>query len=805
MPPQGGLADKIGNRYEGRIAVWRILQLLDERHDSVRVRFEHPGEDSFEWWVQRSDGSRTYTQVKRQQSVDEGWAIGTLVSRRVIPAFGRKLAEDPTSRCEFFSALSASHLLQISDDARQAASLDEFEAVFVAAEKKKASWEALCRSWAGVTREETWRRLRRVTAGNIDELSLREALQAHARALVDAPPDDVIARLGDFLDDHLAEELTAHDVWSFLREACGFRPTDWSRDQSVHARIHDETTRYRDGIAADRAPLPEIQRSAAGVIRDLLAVPGGPAVVTVAADAGFGKTALLGQVLDNLQARAAADPAGGCPQVVLATRLDRLDGFRDAHELGAVMRLPGSPAAVLSRVAAGHPALLVLDQVDAFGAGSGRNPARLEAVTEVLRDARALGGVKVMIACRVFDLEMDERLAALAGITRNGQHPVSHHVERLGPLPDHDVDDALRAAGIDPVTLTSSLRTLLSTPLHLRMLVVLHGRGQLDAAGISTRLQLFDKFYAAVIEEAEARQPNAPVAEVSGRLAVMLSERQDLSVAAARLGDHPATVASLVRAGWLRRDHGCIAFAHEAFFDYAYAQQHMRSGLPLLSLLRSGEQLLFRRAQVRQILALEREQEPDQYLRDVREILAAGDVRPHLKELVVALVTLVPDPGLDEWEALSVLGDVKTDSLAERACWLAAQAPGFSRLLLDQGIISGYLSDPGTADLGAWMCTFLVRNHPDEVATLLLPYADRDGWSGRLIRVLNAAPGRSASTGSGTRPSGCRPHDCPATIPPRRSSSASPRRSGQPPAGGTRTRTRQSGTWPAQSWPPSSS
>ena len=80
---------------------------------------------------------------------------------------------------------------------------------------------------------------------------------------------------------------------------------------------------------------------------------------------------------------------------------------------------PASPAAVLSRVAAGRPALLVLDQVDAFGAGSGRNPARLEAVTEALRDARALG-IKVMIACRAFDLEIDDRLAVLAGVSPEG-------------------------------------------------------------------------------------------------------------------------------------------------------------------------------------------------------------------------------------------------------------------------------------------------------------------------------------------------------------------------------------------------
>jgi hypothetical protein len=737
MPPRGGLADKIGNRYEGRIAIWRILQLLDEQHDSARVRFEQPGDDKFEWWVQSQDGSRTYTQVKRQQSVDDEWTIGTLVSRKVIQAFGSRLGEYPAARCEFFSALSASHLQQLSDDARMSASLDEFETIFAASIDKNRSWKTLCDAWADATPEDAWRRLQRVTAGNIDELTLRETLRAHARALVDAPPDDVIARLSDFLDDHLAVELTAHDVWDFLRSS-DYRPTDWSRDPSIHARIADETTRYRNGIITDRGPLAEIRRSAAMVIADLLAAPGGPAVVTVAADAGMGKTALLGQVLDDLRARAGTDPGGGGLRVVLATRLDRLDRFRDARELGTAMGLSASPAVMLSRVAVGAPALLVLDQVDAFGAGSGRDPARLEAVTEVLQDARALG-IKVMIACRSFDLEIDDQLAALAGADRRGPAD-GHHIERLGLVPEADVDDALRAVGIESSWLTSSLRALLSTPLHLRMLVALQERGQLDPAGITTRLQLFDKFFAVVRAEAEARQPGAQAGAVSDRLAAMLSERQELSAAAASLGDQQTTVENLARVGWLRLDRGRVAFAHEAFFDYAYAQQHMRAGVPLLTVLRGAEQHLFRRAQVRQILALEREQDRGQYVKDVRDILAAGDVRPHLKELVIALVTLVDDPGLDEWEALSELGDPMKDPLAERACWLAARAPGFSRLLLDSGVVDGYLFGPGTADLGAWLCTLMVQGHPDDVAALLRGYAGQDGWSGRFARVLNAAP-----------------------------------------------------------------
>jgi hypothetical protein len=108
MPRPGGIADTIGNRYEARIAIWRILQVLNEHHESARVRFEKPGDDKFECWVQPQDCSRTYTQVKWQRLVHDEWTIGTLLSRKMIQAFGAKLGEDPAARCEFFSALSAS-------------------------------------------------------------------------------------------------------------------------------------------------------------------------------------------------------------------------------------------------------------------------------------------------------------------------------------------------------------------------------------------------------------------------------------------------------------------------------------------------------------------------------------------------------------------------------------------------------------------------------------------------------------------------------------------------------------------------
>jgi hypothetical protein len=84
-------------------------------------------------------GVRTYTQVKRQLSVDEQWTAPKLVANGVIKAFGTQLRNQPTARCEFYSTLSASHLQDLTECAVLADSLQEFEDVFAGAEDKKKS------------------------------------------------------------------------------------------------------------------------------------------------------------------------------------------------------------------------------------------------------------------------------------------------------------------------------------------------------------------------------------------------------------------------------------------------------------------------------------------------------------------------------------------------------------------------------------------------------------------------------------------------------------------------------------------
>ena len=65
MPLPGGAAEKFGNRYEGRWTVACLLDVMDEKADSIRLEPPEPEGQGFEFWATKQ-GVRECHQVKRQ-------------------------------------------------------------------------------------------------------------------------------------------------------------------------------------------------------------------------------------------------------------------------------------------------------------------------------------------------------------------------------------------------------------------------------------------------------------------------------------------------------------------------------------------------------------------------------------------------------------------------------------------------------------------------------------------------------------------------------------------------------------------
>ena len=130
-----------------------------------------------------------------------------------------------------------------------------------------------------------------------------------------------------------------------------------------------------------------------------------------------------------------------------------------------------------------------------------------------------------------------------------------------------------------------------------------------------------------------------------------MTARQELSVRREVLDGIPLPfLKQMASEGVLAFDGSRYGFGHESFFDYCYARVSFLPGSEsLTSMLRASEQHLFRRGQVRQVLAYVRDADFDRYAREIRDLLSDPQIRAHIKDLVFALLAEVPDPREEEW------------------------------------------------------------------------------------------------------------------------------------------------------------
>ena len=111
----------------------------------------------------------------------------------------------------------------------------------------------------------------------------------------------------------------------------------------------------------------------------------------------------------------------------------------------------------------------------------------------------------------------------------------------------------------------------------------------------------------------------------------------------------------MISQGVLVLDGRRLAFFHEAFFDYAFTRRWINRGQSLAEFLHAGEQELFRRRQIRQILVHLRDEEPERYVSEVETVLSDPAVRFHIKDTALAFLQALTDPAAAEWQMMARL------------------------------------------------------------------------------------------------------------------------------------------------------
>ena len=723
MPLPGGPADKFGNRYEGRWTVFCMTEILDERADSIRL--EPPGAEGagIEFWLQKKD-LREYHQVKRQHGQRHYWSISDLTKNGVLHNFLRKLDAE-NALCVFVS-MNSVEFEDLCERATSAVSFDEFKKEFANTQQTSQQLGELRHSLDLQSEEDVYRYLRRVHTSAISESVLKTLVESRLATLIEGDYANVLDTLAQFALDKIHHELTGLDLWNHL-ESRGYKRRNWGKDDRVLAAVDASNSRYFDGIREEAVLGQMINREEAKQAFEILISKTGNNSVLFVGEAGVGKSNVVYQSVESLRQQ-------GWP--VLAFRVDRLNPTQLPDNVGDQLGLPGSPTYVLAAIAKGRDCALVVDQLDAVSLASGRQAQFFDCIREIVNQSQAYSNVHLILACRKFDLDNDHRLQRLKG----DQGVVS--TIAVSRLSQDTVKAVTAEIGLAADRLTAKQLDLLSVPLHLKLLAEAAEDSPAEALDFQTVNDLYGKFCIrkqVLIRNAIGR----PVEwkEVTGTISDYMSEHQVLSVPKLIVEERCNAEDARTLASWhaLVDDGQRYAFFHESFFDYVFARRFVASNRRLIDLLLSGEQHLFRRAQIRQILIHQREAARQAYLEDLSDILISPGIRFHLKDTAIALMSVITDPTEDEWKVIApVLSDVSSP-LAMKLWRVLSNSAAWVRLIDSLGVFQEWLADINdtVVDQAIALLAEAQLYIPDRVVELTEPYIDAGGlWNRRFLYVI---------------------------------------------------------------------
>jgi hypothetical protein len=730
MPLPGGPAEKIGNRYESSWTVLQLVRVLNGQFESIRI--EVPGVDKAEF-VLGVRGIREWHQAKRSHPSGQ-WTLSALAGSGEVLGGIATLLDGNADRFVFASASDARELAELADRARQAATVEEFQTLFLKAREHADRFARLCRAWSDCDAPTAYDRLQRTEVRTVDEHTIEELTRWGIAAIYLGDPQALINELRAVATNSIHVTITRDELIVKLATR-GFAMRRVIDRTSAAATVADATRRFLEGVRGKLIRRTLVPREETQVLLDTMS--SGASDVVLTGSAGSGKTACLIEFVETLKAR-------GVP--VLALRLDRIDPVSTAHELGLKAGLEESPALVLAAAAEGRSAVLVIDQLDAISTTSGRSTGFLDAVAGVLKETRGLRErttIHVVVVCREFDWQNDHRLKTLLA-EGHGHVSVSHFtIDR--------VQEILRTEGFDLTIFRPRQLALLCLPQNLSLFLEVQA-DRSNTPAFNTAADLFERYWDE--KRRTVRQRAGGVGDrwmdVISILVDEVTRTQQLSVLRERLDVIDlAYLEQMSSEGVVTFDGRRYGFGHESFFDYCFARLFVTRQGTLVDHLVSAEQHLFRRSQVRQVLTYLRESNRGHYIRELRGLLTDGRVRGHVKDLAFALLSSVNDPGDDEWAIWEPLhrqmlaaieaGDAKSVDVITALAWRHFfTSPSWFAFAVEKGLVSQWLAaDARLADMAAQFLSNHQRHAADIVAELLEPYAEKCGaWPVRLRWVV---------------------------------------------------------------------
>ena len=370
FPFAGGIAGKLGDRFETKWAVKKLFEVLRGAAEALQFEFVDPVNHGVEFRLVRN-GCCEWYQTKKQ-NVQGNWTIRRLEQEGVLATAQAKLSSSAIDRFFFVSETTAKDLDALSKRATAVETCAEFSACLTDDERND-HFPTLQRIW-NATPDQTFGHLKRISVLVESETTLDIDIHLLGGLSFNDPYSRFYPHLREYLENNFNRELTTEIV---RREIIGggILVPCAPLDPTLRERIESANQSYLASYNPFGVGGSTILRQETQDVLSLLDEIDGPSIILLTGNAGTGKSGVIRQVLTALNARG---------MTYLAFRVDRCLTIDSSSALGhALYGSHESPFFTLQALSPDIPAILFVDQIDAISEISGRTGVIREVVFEL--------------------------------------------------------------------------------------------------------------------------------------------------------------------------------------------------------------------------------------------------------------------------------------------------------------------------------------------------------------------------------------------------------------------------------------
>lgn len=705
----GGVADKLGNRYEYLCAIHYVLKCIKDEKEQCSIIFEDPdpllamgsdftfvGIDGIDDSTQENQVYIQKTQVKRQNGDKNSWSLRDLDMLGIFTTAVEHIDRGTGYKYHFISAIPCQDLKNLVKIAKMSDDLTKFKNQF--SKRLREKFDQLVKFDAfNNDPEHALKILRQMSVKLLEEEELEESSCLKIDLLLGGRDDgqQIAIEIREIIEKKLRQKLKRRNLVEELNKR-GIYILSHHVKKTNHEKIAEVTNRWITSIEKELLK-PSLDRKEFEELLKLLRDKNNENIIAVVGETGIGKSSVVYQAVSKLESESSE---------ILAFRLDRLNYFSSETQLGAQLELTTSPIKSLLQAADDRDAFLVIDQFEAVSLLSGRDISRCyDVIANLINEAKKTRKIKVVLVCRLFDAENDDRLRKLFS---------RKDIKRLDmlPLSRDDVVSAVSEMDLEKIMLTGQQIEILTLPFNLALFKA--AADQPGALKFNSRTSLLDVFWnnkRQIIKK--KHHHHVRFYDVLKYIAEIMSDQRTLSVACEELdaNDYIDDAEILASEGILSIENHRVSFFHEILFDYTFARQWLKEKQSMVNFLLEHDQGLFRRAQVRQILEMLREHDhADRFHYEIDRILKSGEIRSHIKDIVLSVLLIGAPNGRDLDFIRKILKE--NSWVSRRLCRYISRSNWFVELN-ENGIIDDLINSNDLV-IGKYVTIFLKKAVEDD-------------------------------------------------------------------------------------------